>query len=94
MDVKTLRLADLQDHDTIVAVCQCSHMVEFRDHRLTRELGLPGDLLLVDLPGRLRCKQCGAKERVRITIFDERTRYTLNPSERIVVAGWGRFSAP
>ena len=68
-------------------ICECSHHVEFRNHRLVREIGLPGDLLLVDLPGKLRCKRCGVKKRVRITLFDERTRYTMNMSEKIIVQG-------
>jgi hypothetical protein len=88
MDYSSLRLADLPDHDTVIVSCrQCGHLTEFVERALERLYKVPPETLLVDLPKRLRCKRCGARDGFRVTLFDERERYKLGASERIVVRG-------
>jgi hypothetical protein len=90
MDYSRLRLADLTPHDTVIARCRCGHIAEFVDLALQRKHGVREETLLVDLPRRLRCSQCGARDDFRISLFDERQRGSLSADERIVLQGKGR----
>jgi hypothetical protein len=55
-----LRLEDLRAWHVVRVRCgTCRHQAEITAAALTR--GRPGYTRLVDLEGRLRCRQCGAK---------------------------------
>ena len=62
-----LRLEDLRAWHVVRVSCQvCRHKGEIAAMALSR--GRPGYIRLVDLEGRLRCRNCGARGRASLVV--------------------------
>jgi formate dehydrogenase maturation protein FdhE len=67
-----LRLEDLRAWHVVRVSCRvCRHKGEIAAVALSR--GLPGYTRLIDLEGRLRCRNCGARGRASLVV-DQRPR--------------------
>ena len=89
-DIRTLRLLDLDRHDTIQVWCPgCGWTVSYGYGGLQRLERLSSTTLVFDLQFLLRCGQCRCREGFRIAIVDERSRgdRSKDPNERVVVEG-------
>ena len=61
------RIADLGLGDFVQVECACGH-VELLTARMLATAGVVPDQKVLDLPGRLRCRECDARGRVVVSI--------------------------
>jgi hypothetical protein len=92
MDHSTIRLADLEPHETVRVRCRCGRIADLMHLYIRQTLRLPLETPVADLARRLRCKVCGATGGLRISIFDENCRYdaSIRDRERVIVDGSGK----
>lgn len=80
---QTSRLADLPDYASIIVRCRCDQHRAFHDRDLERKHGVPPEITIEELAGKLRCRDCGARGPFRISWRDER----LQGKEHLLVLG-------
>jgi hypothetical protein len=86
-DPSTLRLIDLEPHDTIVVRCECGRIVEFLPGRLPRQHQISSATLVYDLQYRFKCRRCGRRSGFKISLRDEQDRghSVKSKIERVIV---------
>jgi hypothetical protein len=67
-----MRLSDLEPHESLSIRCACGRCVEYPNKSAARHLRLPEATPLADLPGRLRCRACGSRHGLTVSILDRR----------------------
>jgi hypothetical protein len=72
MSDSDLKLSDVQKHENLIVRCVCGYSVHSLNGGLQKHARLSADTLIRDLPKRLRCKRCGQRGDVEISIQDGR----------------------
>jgi hypothetical protein len=71
------RVADLGAGDFVQVDCACGH-VELLTARMLATAGVAPDWKVLDLPGRLRCRECDARTRGRLDQMGREARQGLS----------------